>query len=109
MKSPFPGMDPYLEKHWGDVHHRLIQYACDSMQPNLPDDLRASVEERVFLESEPELSRTIVPDLHIAQARQLRTEQATSSKGTGLALPLGVEVNNEPVTEGYIEIHQPDG
>ncbi|MGO9470092.1 MAG: DUF4058 family protein, partial [Isosphaeraceae bacterium] len=20
MKSPFPGMDPYLERHWGDVH-----------------------------------------------------------------------------------------
>jgi len=20
MKSPFPGMDPYLEQYWGDVH-----------------------------------------------------------------------------------------
>ncbi|HNV00430.1 MAG TPA: DUF4058 family protein, partial [Verrucomicrobiota bacterium] len=25
MKSPFPGMDPYMESHWGDVYHSLIQ------------------------------------------------------------------------------------
>src|SRR5580765_506143 len=24
MKSPFPGMDPYLEARWGDVHQSLI-------------------------------------------------------------------------------------
>jgi hypothetical protein len=24
MKSPFPGMDPYLERHWGDVH-QIVQ------------------------------------------------------------------------------------
>lgn len=24
MKSPFPGMDPYLEQHWGDVHTSLM-------------------------------------------------------------------------------------
>ena len=23
-KSPFPGMDPYLEAHWRDVHHRSL-------------------------------------------------------------------------------------
>jgi len=29
MKSPFPGMDPYLEQHWRSVHHRLLTYmAC---------------------------------------------------------------------------------
>ncbi len=26
MPSPFPGMDPYLESHWRDVHHSLITY-----------------------------------------------------------------------------------
>jgi len=24
MPSPFPGMDPYLEAHWGDIHTRLM-------------------------------------------------------------------------------------
>jgi hypothetical protein len=26
MKSPFPGMDPYLEQSWRDVHAALIIY-----------------------------------------------------------------------------------
>jgi len=45
-------MDPYLEGHWRDVHHRLVTYACDQIQTRLPPDLRARVEERVFLEAE---------------------------------------------------------
>ena len=41
MASPFPGMDPYLERFWRDVHARLIIYAADQLQENLPSDLRA--------------------------------------------------------------------
>lgn len=26
MKSPFPGMDPYLEARWSDVHAKLIGF-----------------------------------------------------------------------------------
>src|SRR5262245_52393742 len=52
MPSPFPGMDPYLEQHWGDIHHRLITYGCDQLRPQLPEDLRARIEERVFVESD---------------------------------------------------------
>ncbi len=36
MKSPFPGMDPYLEEHWGDVHHNLITFAQGLLNDNLP-------------------------------------------------------------------------
>lgn len=43
MPGPFPGMDPWLESHWGDVHHSLVQYARDELQPLLPEDLRARV------------------------------------------------------------------
>ena len=32
MPSPFPGMDPYLEAHWGDVHTRLIVYGSDYLR-----------------------------------------------------------------------------
>ena len=39
-------MDPWLELHWGDVHHRLVQYAGDALQTRLPEDLFARVEER---------------------------------------------------------------
>ena len=32
MASPFPGMDPYLEAHWGDIHASLIIYARDQLR-----------------------------------------------------------------------------
>src|SRR3954454_10022036 len=52
MTSPFPGMDPYLEAHWGDVHASLITYARDQLRVQLPPDLRVRVrvEERVAVE-----------------------------------------------------------
>jgi Protein of unknown function (DUF4058) len=50
MKSPFPGMDPDLERHWGDVHQRIVTYACDRLQSRLPEDLRARMQERVYIE-----------------------------------------------------------
>ena len=39
MPSPFPGMDPYLEAHWGDVHARLVIYISEQLQMLLPGDL----------------------------------------------------------------------
>jgi hypothetical protein len=57
MHSPFPGMNPYLEQYWGDIHHRLITYSSDALQKQLPGDLRARVGERVFVEPE-EAGRT---------------------------------------------------
>src|SRR5207249_3313977 len=47
MPSPFPGMDPYLESHWRDVHASLIIYTRDALQDSLPRELRARVERRV--------------------------------------------------------------
>lgn len=60
-KSPFPGMDPYLERHWGDVRHSLVQYASDYLQGCLPDPLRARIEERVFPESDDTTTRNDEP------------------------------------------------
>ena len=54
MPSPFPGMDPFLEDHWGDVHTSLSTYARDQIRPQLPTDLRVRVEEYVGLEIEEE-------------------------------------------------------
>jgi hypothetical protein len=78
MQSPFPGMDPYLEPRWGDVHQRLITYAADQLGLQLPDDLRARVEERVYVETEADQVRRIVPDLHVAQGQASRIGKAIS-------------------------------
>ncbi len=29
LKNPFPGMNPWLEGYWGDVHTKLTTYAYD--------------------------------------------------------------------------------
>ncbi|MBM3840598.1 MAG: DUF4058 family protein [Verrucomicrobia bacterium] len=108
MKSPFPGMDPFLEKHWGDVHHRLVQYACDTLQPNLPADLRARVEERVFVEREPGRVRPVIPDVSISEMHEPSPPFASVGE-VGVAEPLIFEVSDSLVTEGFLEIREKGG
>ena len=104
MASPFPGMDPYLESHWGDVHHRLITYASDRLQKVLPKDLRARVEERVFVESpEGGSRRRVVPDVRVIERRRRKGKLVTAATGLALAEPL-IVLADEEVTQGFIEI-----
>ncbi len=104
MKSPFPGMDPYLEQHWRDVHHRLITYACDRMQSALPGDLRARMEERVFVESEAGEYRPIYPDVHVVEHPKQRGEPPVAEGRVAVAEPLVLHLAEEPVSQGYLEI-----
>src|SRR5260370_20141336 len=67
MPSPFPGMDPYLEQFWGDVHARLIIYASDQLQGVLPRDLRARVQERVFVDAPQTVERDVYPDVRVVE------------------------------------------
>lgn len=53
--NPLPGMNPWLETYWGDIHTSLTTYARDTIQRQLPSDLQARVE--VYLSVfEPEVS-----------------------------------------------------
>ena len=81
-------MDPYLEKRWGDVHHRLVQYSCDRLQMALPRDLRARVEERVFVEAEPRRARQIIPDVYISQQFSSGGFELREGAETAVAEPL---------------------
>ena len=105
MRSPFPGMDPYLEQFWGDVHHRLITYACDALQRELPGGLLARMDERVFVEPSEGQGRNIVPDVRVVE-RGRPTEQAIwAGNGIAVAEPLVVHLEqDEPVRQGFIEI-----
>ncbi len=66
MKSPFPGMDPYLEAHWRDVHSSMMTYIRDQIQEQLPDDLVARVEETVTVDCEDGW-RSIAPDVRVVE------------------------------------------
>jgi len=95
MKSPFPGMDPYLEDHWRDVHARLIVYICDHLQDQLgAGKLRARVEERLVVEADDVAVRAINPDVRVF-------ESARGDEGGGVAIAAPAA---EDQTETYIEI-----
>jgi hypothetical protein len=105
MPSPFPGMDPYLEGHWRDVHARLIIYASDALQGILPRGLRARVEESVLLETPKGLGdHPLYPDVRVVEFTSKRESQARPDTSVAVAEPLLVETEPEPVTEPYLEI-----
>jgi hypothetical protein len=103
MESPFPGMDPYLEEHWRDVHHRFLTYACDELQERLPSDLRARLEERVVVEPDDGDGRGIYPDVRVVEYPGRGNETARTAEAE-VAEPLVIHADSEPATEGYIEI-----
>jgi hypothetical protein len=52
MPSPFPGMDPYLERHWPDIQTSMVVGAADALNRSLPDDMYATIDERDAIEDE---------------------------------------------------------
>jgi len=52
-KNPFPGMNPWMQLVWSDVHTRLIGDIAEALGDELPADLVARAEERVVL-NEPD-------------------------------------------------------
>src|SRR5262245_23812103 len=104
MPSPFPGMDPYLEPHWGDVHTRLIIYSTDTIQDQLPPELRARVEERVVLETPEGLGRGLFPAVRVVEYPPRPTPGPMPPVSVGVAEPLIIDAQPEPATERFIQI-----
>lgn len=102
IKSPFPGMDPWLEQHWGDVHASLIVYLRDQISEQLPSGLQARVEERLEVSTDTS-SRFITPDVVVREPGATLVDAGTGS-GTALATPLRIRLHGEPRTERHIEI-----
>ena len=86
MPSPFPGMDPYLEKplHWPDVHHSLITYIRNALQPQIRPGYHARIEERVYI---TESSRTLYPDVFLIRRPVPVAEPVTVAAGMAAPRP----------------------
>jgi hypothetical protein len=98
-------MDPYLEQHWRDVHHNLITFAQGLLNRQLPADLRARVEERVFVEAETGPGRSMYPDIRVVEKGWPQPAgNGAASGGVAVAEPLVIEMPEEQVSQGYIEI-----
>ena len=105
MPSPFPGMDPYLEAHWRDVHAGLIIYARDALQGQLPTGLRARAEESVLLETPQGLgAHPLFPDVRVVEFTSRRDTETRPGAAVAVAEPRLVEAEPEPFTEPFLEI-----
>lgn len=103
MRSPFPGVDPYLEQHWGDIHTSLMVYLRDQITEQLPSDLQARVEESVCV-AEDESSRWIYPDVHVIEHAGSRSSSALAVAETAVAEPMIIPVPSDVPTQRHIEI-----
>lgn len=104
MQNPFPGMNPYLERHWPDIHQAVVTYARDQLTPRLPRDLRARMNERVFVEEDQIFERKIYPDVRVVERKHLAPMAVQPEAEVAGTEPVLVEIESEPIREGFIEI-----
>jgi len=105
MKSPFPGMDPYLEPHWLDIHTSIMAAARQALNRQLPEDLIASVEERVAIESEEGPQHEFGPDVRVFEPPAVETMSVEVVGGTATAR-YRLLAQIDPITERFIRVVQ---
>jgi hypothetical protein len=71
-RSPFPGMDPYLEAPglWPDVHARLMNIFAEQLTPLLAPKYVAELNTQIVIDrilDEPPETRAVLPDVTITQ------------------------------------------
>lgn len=104
MKSPFPGMDPYLVRRWSNVHVLMMGIMAGALKRVLPRGLEARPEEHVRIEAMAgERMRGFQGDVAVIDARRLSPPHATGSAAT-VAEPILVEFHRGPIVVRNIEI-----
>jgi hypothetical protein len=105
-------MDPYLERHWRDIHASIIIYARDQLEEVLPRPFVARVEERIVFEVDVDEVRRLYPDVRIVE----NVSSSSSVAGVAVADRTEAEVgesvtvhfDSDPMTETFLEIHDAD-
>ena len=109
-QNPFPGLNPWLQRHWPDVHLKLLSYISDAVSGELPDDLVARTEQQVTVEEGGDLI-VYRPDVAVKESWQNGFppvwQPAHGAGGIPLAAPLIIHA--EPPVERWIEIRDRDG
>ncbi|MCS6847456.1 MAG: DUF4058 family protein [Anaerolineae bacterium] len=115
MRSPFPGMDPYLEHPalWPDVHNRLIAAIADAITPLVAPRYYVGLERRMYLLSLDDLVFVGWPDVAVlAGAARVAEPHAPAYEVTSGSAPnpLWVELpTQDEVGDNYLEIRLADG
>lgn len=108
-KTPFPGMDPYLEHPslWPDVHNRLIAALADAISPTVAPNYYVGVESRAYV-IKPEGDRYIGrPDISVASPVPISTPTPTRIQTVTIDEASVLEVEfpfGDEITHYYLEI-----
>jgi hypothetical protein len=99
-KSPFPGMDPFVERHWRDFHHSLCTYASEALQPQSRPGLVARIDERLieFPSIEDACACVYTTDDRAASVSTAEPDGATAPR------PVILRILDEQFTEGFVHI-----
>ena len=103
-ENPFPGMNPWLERRWGDVHLKLTAYAADHIQTQLPPDLVARGEEYLSVVDRDARVGRLAPDTFVVDVRDDAPMGMASGGAAVLDEPVVVEFDDSPLTLRYIRI-----
>jgi hypothetical protein len=109
MPSPFPGMNPYLEREgsWHDFHERFIPTAAEEIGRQVRPAYIVRIDENVYVHELPEGNRGLLgrPDLYVVEGWAKKTAAVSDSPAT-LAAPARAQLVPLTVTErdGFIEI-----
>lgn len=102
-------MDPYLERHWEDVHTALIGYIRDSLQPQLSEDLVARMEEKVYVEYEGE-THLRRPDVRVVENAPAPWSADTGASSTAVMdEPMLLEPVGDPIRQRSVLIYDSIG
>jgi hypothetical protein len=104
MKSPFPGMDPYLEARWSDVHATLIALIKEGLQPSLPSSLRARSEERVILEAIEEPVQSYRSDVAVIDTGRPGTGGGSTGTLEASTDTVAIQFYDGPEVERWVHI-----
>ncbi len=86
MRCPFPGMDPFLEKHqfWNDFTPQLLVAICNSLNPRLLPHFETRIEEYAVVTHEAIRRCLIRPDVTISATPDWSPESSSSVAGAAL-------------------------
>jgi Protein of unknown function (DUF4058) len=101
MPTPFPGMDPYLERRdrWPAVHTRLIVAIADALGPQVRPRYRVDIEVRTYIAFVTFESLAGIPDVLVMSS----PHEAGRSMAPGPALGIAPQVVEVPMPE---ELHE---
>ena len=109
MRSPFPGIDPYIEASglWDDFHATFITVLRNEVRKRLPDPYVARVEQRLCVSDSDEHSQQVQPDVTVHQQPDVPRRGV---QGDSVAVMLEPEVipwlMSEPAKQRFIEIYR---